>query len=76
MTAIPRPELATLVVAMTDAEDLAAEGNPADGYTALLAGLHRAREAEADGEGWGAALVGRWREACELFAERHGIGHG
>ena len=56
MTSIPRPELITLVVAMTDAEDLAAEGNPADGYTALLAGLHRAREAEADGEEWGAAL--------------------
>jgi hypothetical protein len=74
MTPIPRPELVTLVVAFTDAEDLAAEGNAADGYTALLAGLHRAREAEEDGEEWGAALVSRWREACELFAEWHGIG--
>ena len=38
MTPLPRPEHATLMLPMTDAEDLAVEGNAADGYTALLAG--------------------------------------
>jgi hypothetical protein len=50
----PPPELNSLMLPMADAEDLAAEGNAADGYTALLSGLRRAEEAEEDGMEWGA----------------------
>ncbi len=70
---LPRIELDS-VLTVQEALDLAEEGNAADGDTALLAGLERAREAEENGEPWGEELVRRWREALERYAERHGIG--
>jgi hypothetical protein len=57
-----------------EAVELAGEGKAADGYTALLAGLERAREAEEDGEPWAEELVRRWNVAVENYAARHGIG--
>ena len=68
-----RRELNTLMLTMAEAEDLAAEGAAADGYAALAGGLVRVLEAEEGGEAWAREMAGRWREACELFAERHGI---
>lgn len=61
------------MLTMAEAQDLALEGKAADGYAALVGGLARVVEAEEDGEPWAAELAGRWREACELFAEQHGI---
>jgi hypothetical protein len=52
---IPPHELDTFLVTVEKAVDRAREGNAADGYEALVAGLHRAREAETDGEMWAAA---------------------
>jgi hypothetical protein len=73
-----------LLLTVEDAVDLvrclclrrlrARDGDPAEGYTALLAGLHRAREAEADGETWARELMTRYREALERFAEMYGVG--
>ena len=53
---------------------LAEEGKAADGYTALLADLTRAREAQEDGEPWAGDLVRRWETAVENYAARHRIG--
>ena len=68
-----RHELNTLMFTMADAVDLAQHEKPAEGYSALKAGLMRAAEAQEDGEPWAAERVGRWREACELFAESWGL---
>jgi hypothetical protein len=50
-------EIDTLTTTVGEAVDLALEGKIGDGYAALLAGLHRAREVEAEGEPWGGELV-------------------
>lgn len=71
---IPRNELDTHLLTVREAVDLAEEGKAADGRTALLAGVTRAREAVEGGEPWGAELVGRWEAAVENCAARHGIG--
>jgi len=54
--------------------DLAEAGEAAEGYTALLAGLHRARELHDEAFEWDEELVQRWQGACDNFAERYGIG--
>jgi hypothetical protein len=71
---IPRPELDTFLLTVNEAVELAEEGQAADGYTALLAGLARAREAVEDGEPWGEELVRRWEVAVENYAARRRIG--
>jgi hypothetical protein len=71
---LPPHELDSFLLTVEDAVDRAREGNAADGYETLLAGLHRAREAETDGEMWAAELVTRYREAVERFAELYGVG--
>lgn len=69
---IPRVELDTLVMTATDAVDCALAGEVADGYTALLAGLERAREI-SEGEPWGPALITRWQIAVHGYCERYGV---
>jgi hypothetical protein len=71
---LPRNEFDLFLVMVEDAEDLAHEGDAADGYEVLLAGLHRARDVE--GEPWGEELVRRYLEAVERFAARYRIGRG
>ncbi len=51
----------------------AADGHVAAGYDHLLAGLRRAEAAEHAGEPWGAALVGRYRQALDSYTERYGV---
>jgi hypothetical protein len=58
---------------VTDAVDLVAEGRLADGYAALLAGLHRAEEIAEEGIDWGPELADRWRLACDNYAARYGV---
>jgi hypothetical protein len=69
---LPRNELDLFLVMVEDAVDLAREGDAADGYEMLLAGLHRARDVE--GEPWGEELVSRYLEALDRFAGLYGIG--
>lgn len=57
-----------------EAVELAEEGQATDGYTALLAGLSRAREVVEDGEPRGEELFRRWEAAVANDAARHGIG--
>jgi len=71
---LPDHELNTFLTTVADAVDVAREGDPAEGYTAPLAGLHRAREAEADGEVWAGELGTRYRDALERFAEMYAAG--
>lgn len=47
---IPRDEADTLMMTVTDAIDFAADGQVADGYAALVWGLHRAEEMVDNGE--------------------------
>lgn len=70
---LPTNEIDTLTMTVTDAIDLAAEGNAADGYTALLAGLQRAEEIAEEGVEWGPELVERWRTACSNYAKQYGV---
>ena len=70
---LPTHEIDTLTLTVTEAIDLAAEGKPEDGYTALLAGLQQAEEVAADGVEWGKELVSRWRTACENYAKHYGV---
>jgi hypothetical protein len=70
---LPTKEIDTLTMTVTEAIDFAAEDNVADGYTALMAGLQRAREIAEEGIEWGAELVGRWRLACENYARRNRV---
>jgi hypothetical protein len=67
-------EIDTLLTRITDAVDLAYEGDPAGGYEALLTGLRRAEEIRDDGAEYGAELVTRWQDALERFVEWWRIG--
>jgi hypothetical protein len=71
---LPRVEIDTLLMTVTDAVDRAMEGDPAGGYEALLAGLRRAEEIRDEGAEYGAELVTRWQDALDRFAERYRIG--
>ena len=73
---LPDHELDTFLVTVTDAVDLARAGEIADGYTALLGGLHRAREIADAGELWAAELVRRYHEAVENYAREWRVGRG
>jgi hypothetical protein len=69
---LPDNELASFLLTVEDALDLARDGEAADGYEMLLAGLHRARE--VDGQPWADELVGRYSLAVARFAEMYHIG--
>jgi hypothetical protein len=69
---LPPHELDTFLLAVEQAVDLARTGKPADGYEALLAGLHRTNE--ADDEPWAAELVVCYRDALERFVALYGVG--
>jgi hypothetical protein len=71
---LPRNEIDTLLTTITDAVDLAAEGDAHLGYEALRAGLRRAEELRDAGQQWGEELARRWQEALDRFAERWRIG--
>jgi hypothetical protein len=71
-TMLPIHELETFLITVEEAVDLARDGDAADGYEALLAGLHRAREAED--EPWGEELIRRYSEAVERFAALYSVG--
>ena len=70
---IPTNEIDTLTMTVVDAIDLAADGQLADGYAALLAGLHRAEEIAEEGIEWGQELADRWRLACDNYAKQYGV---
>jgi hypothetical protein len=72
---LPDNEVASFfLLTVGDALDLARDGEAADGYEMLIAGLRRARETEADGETWAPELVTRYQDALERFAEMYGVG--
>jgi hypothetical protein len=70
---IPMNELWTLKMTLAEADDLAAEGQLADGYACLLWGRERAEGIAAEGLAWGLELAERWGQACEDYAERYGV---
>jgi hypothetical protein len=73
-TMLPDHEINTLILTVTEAVDLALAGEIADGYQALLAGLHRAEEIAEEGEPCAEELVARWRRALDTYAKRWGVG--
>ena len=70
---LPTNEIDTLTMTVTNAIDLAREGQIADGYAVLIWGLHRAEKIAAEGADWGAELVTRWQQACDNYAQRYGV---
>jgi hypothetical protein len=70
---LPTHEIDTLTMTVTDAVDFAAEGKVADGYAALVWGLHRAEEMVEEGEPWREELRDRWRVAVENYCRRYGV---
>ncbi len=69
---LPTEHAEALAAAWADAARLAEEGNARAGYQLLLQGLEAARRVEG-GAAWVRALVERWRDATEVFAERHRV---
>jgi len=72
-TPLSGPRLEAYFYVIGESVELAILGRPADGYCALLGGMHRAQNAQHAGEPWGDELVGRYREALDRYAERWGI---
>jgi hypothetical protein len=70
---LPTHEIDTLTMTVTDAVDLAAEGQVADGYGVLVWGLHRAEEMVEAGEPWAEELRGRWQTAVDNYCIRYGV---
>jgi hypothetical protein len=70
---LPTHEIDALTMTVTNAIDMAGDGQVADGYACLLWGLHRAEEIAAEGVEWGAELVTRWQQACDNYAWRYGV---
>ncbi len=68
---LPTEHAEALAAAWADAARLADEGDARAGYQLLLQGLEAARHL-GDGA-WVAVLVERWRDATEVFAERHRV---
>jgi hypothetical protein len=73
MADIPGSELNSLLTAVAEAGDLAAEGKVAEGYTRLLEGLHYVEAAGAAREAWGEEVMAAWRSAMDHYAERFGV---
>jgi hypothetical protein len=71
---LPDDELGSFLITVTDALKMARAGHIENGYIALLAGLHRAKEIAAEGQPWGAELVRRYREAVENDAPEWRVG--
>lgn len=69
---LPDNELASFLLTVENAVDCAREGNAADGYQALLAGLARAQEIE--GEPWAEELITRYSQAVERYEEMYPVG--
>jgi hypothetical protein len=67
---IPRDEIENMLVIVSDAIHLAAEGSVDDGYADLLAGLHRAERLRETGEPWVEDLVHHYQFTMRQFAER------
>jgi hypothetical protein len=71
---LPDDELGSFLITVTDALKMARAGDIENGYIALLAGLHRAKEIAAEGQPWGAELVRRYQEAVENDAPEWRVG--
>jgi hypothetical protein len=71
---IPHAEIATLMLAVGDALDLAKAGQVANGYMILLQGLQRAHAVDEAGEKWGAELRQRYQAAADDFAQQYSLG--
>jgi hypothetical protein len=69
---IPDYELNVMLLAEVEASDLAREGEVAAGYDCLLAGLHRAQEAQERDEAGADELVLQWQMALDNYCKRFG----
>lgn len=69
MTDLPDNELDAFLMTVTEALDLARDGQTLDGYRCLLGGRERAQEAADDGEPWGPDLVQRYSETLLRYGE-------
>ena len=73
MSRLPRYELGAFLMTVTEATDLAVDGQTKEAYLALLAGLERDREAAEEGEAWGGELVTRYEEALARYDARWNV---
>lgn len=69
---LPDTELATYLDTIDTAVLLARHGEVMKGFSCLCEGLECARDAAADGEPWGPALVRQYEEARDRYVERYG----
>lgn len=69
---IPSSEQEVLALTIEDAIDLGLNGSIRDGHRALQVGLELAREAEDNGEEWGAALAALWQAAVDEYCSQFG----
>ena len=69
---LPTNEIDTLTMTVTDAIDLAREGQIADGYAYLVWGLHRTEGIAEEGVAWDAGPETRWQLAFHSYARQYG----
>jgi hypothetical protein len=69
----PRDEMNIFLMTVSEAVDLAREGNAGDGHSALLAGLHRAEQARDGGATWGEELVRCYQNTLARFGKMYRI---
>jgi hypothetical protein len=70
---LPDPEINAFLMTVDDAVGFAAEGQLADGYAVLVAGLRRAEEAPDAGEPWADELVQRYQLAIDNYVASYGV---
>ena len=70
---IPTEEIGRLTNVAAHALCRAAQGWVGTGYELLSWGKTRARRLRDQGEPWGEALLSRWEQACDSYAEAYGV---
>jgi hypothetical protein len=70
---LPECEVTFLLFLVLDATEIADEGQLADGYILLVAGLQRARVLRDTGESWGVDLVLRYHRALDNYIAFYGV---
>jgi len=68
---IPDYELNVLMLAETEAMDLAEQGKVMEGYYCLIAGLERAREDAASSQPTGDEFLRQWQAAVDGYCKRN-----
>lgn len=72
-TPIPHDEMAILMRTLVAVVGLAVSEQPDEGCTCLVSALCYAEQRRIAGEAWGEALVGRYHDVLDTYAQRYAV---